>query len=713
MSSEFAPSQTREPEGLVRLGRLSYDPATNMLVDGDSLVQIAPKTCELLSVFLCNQGRLLSKSEIMDLVWPDTFVEESNLTHHIAALRKALDGQALIETVPRRGYRFSIANEATESVIVQRIERRVVEIEEVVEERPGKSLNFKGAAAACAVIGGLFLAAVVGYSIRSGSFVGKGTSMTTALSVAGQIRSFAVSPDGKMIAFAWRPEGEKASQLYVQLSGGGTPLKLTNSGSSVFPAWSPDSSTIAFIRSDKTTSSIVFVPALGGPERKFCDLVDVAPLDLAWSADGNLFAVSDTSGAENGPRSIVLIKASDGSKTRLTHPPAESNGDFLPTFSPDSRSVVFRRDAAVASDIRRIEIDRSGELILSSESVLVQSLAWTVPDTVIYTAKRGSASELFRVSAKIESKPEKLQNLGTQATRISTSRDSGNLYFLENLSDVNIWETSFDPELENVVERKKIIGGPRIEENGELSPDGRRIAFISDRSGFYEIWLAATDGTEETKLTDLAGPVIGALKWSPDGSQLSMHASFGRDQDIYVVNAASGKATRITEGGKHYVRNWSLDGKSVYYTTLIDDRWQFAKKLATGGSEIVIEADGANKGFELNDGSIVYCKMDSGGISLKRTDGTVEEIVNETDFLGLARSSDIWPLDNGFVYSNDEAGIPKYTLLELKTGERRTLLSGVQQPRIGLSISKDGRRWFANRTDYSSAEVIRIDGLSL
>ena len=81
----------------------------SLLRDG-SFIPLTPKAYELLLLLIQKSGRVVSKDELMKALWPDTFVEEGNLTQHIFAIRKAL-GDAhsepvFIETVARRGYRF-------------------------------------------------------------------------------------------------------------------------------------------------------------------------------------------------------------------------------------------------------------------------------------------------------------------------------------------------------------------------------------------------------------------------------------------------------------------------------------------------------------------------------------------------------------------------------------------------------------------------------
>src|SRR5262244_70037 len=89
-----------------------FDPDNHLLSSGGSPVALTPKAFEILHVLVQNGSRLTTKEELMRRVWPDSFVEEANLTVNISALRKQLgetpDGQQYIETVPRKGYRFAV-----------------------------------------------------------------------------------------------------------------------------------------------------------------------------------------------------------------------------------------------------------------------------------------------------------------------------------------------------------------------------------------------------------------------------------------------------------------------------------------------------------------------------------------------------------------------------------------------------------------------------
>jgi DNA-binding winged helix-turn-helix (wHTH) protein/tetratricopeptide (TPR) repeat protein len=93
-----------------QFGQFILDPTRRVLRKGSEIVPLTLKAAEVLGVLVERAGEVVTKDELMIRVWPDTFVEEANLSVQVSALRKALgdqeDGRPFIETLPRRGYRF-------------------------------------------------------------------------------------------------------------------------------------------------------------------------------------------------------------------------------------------------------------------------------------------------------------------------------------------------------------------------------------------------------------------------------------------------------------------------------------------------------------------------------------------------------------------------------------------------------------------------------
>src|SRR6266436_3645851 len=96
--------------GQYEFGAYRLEAQSRMLFRGGDHVALPPKVAELLIVLVQAAGRVLTREELLQRLWPDTVVEEGSLTSHISLLRKALGegpkSQDFIETLPKRGYRF-------------------------------------------------------------------------------------------------------------------------------------------------------------------------------------------------------------------------------------------------------------------------------------------------------------------------------------------------------------------------------------------------------------------------------------------------------------------------------------------------------------------------------------------------------------------------------------------------------------------------------
>src|SRR5215467_9753188 len=104
---------------LYKFGVFSLDPAEGLLTQGDRKISLTPKAFQTLLFLVENAGRVVEKEELLQKVWPDTFVEEATLAQNVFTLRKQLGddrSEAIyIETVPKRGYRFAAPVEVVDS----------------------------------------------------------------------------------------------------------------------------------------------------------------------------------------------------------------------------------------------------------------------------------------------------------------------------------------------------------------------------------------------------------------------------------------------------------------------------------------------------------------------------------------------------------------------------------------------------------------------
>src|SRR5215472_16892422 len=100
----------KQAQHLYEFGPYRLNPAQQLLTEDGKKIPLTPKAFQTLLVLVENRDRVVEKEELLQKVWPDTFVEEATLAQNVFTLRKQLEdssGEAqYIETVPKRGYRF-------------------------------------------------------------------------------------------------------------------------------------------------------------------------------------------------------------------------------------------------------------------------------------------------------------------------------------------------------------------------------------------------------------------------------------------------------------------------------------------------------------------------------------------------------------------------------------------------------------------------------
>lgn len=105
----------------IDFGQFTIDPDQRQLFKNGRPTKLAPKTFEVLIRLAQAPNEVVTKDQLIGSVWPDSFVEDANLTVHISALRKVLNGDvkggAMIETLPKIGYRFVIPDAIADTAV--------------------------------------------------------------------------------------------------------------------------------------------------------------------------------------------------------------------------------------------------------------------------------------------------------------------------------------------------------------------------------------------------------------------------------------------------------------------------------------------------------------------------------------------------------------------------------------------------------------------
>lgn len=382
----------------------------------------------------------------------------------------------------------------------------------------------------------------------------------------------ALSADGKLLAYASDRARTGTLDLWVQQVGGGEPVRLTrDAGQNREPSFSPDGTRLVF-RSTRDGGGIFLMPALGGPARR------IAPdgRNPVFSPDGTSVAyyIGLTSSAVlANARSELRVASTTGAAPREVS--TGFSGVCCPIWTPDGGHLLFlgNRDASLPLEesldwwvvpVGGGPVVKTGALAITRARGLrgqvaeadfaVTPGAWTpTASAVIFSARSGDSTNLWQVDLSPQTfqatgEPVKLTS-GTafewQPSMAALAGGGRRMVFASLSENHDIWS------LPVAADQARLAGSPqRLTDNaaqdhsGSLSANGRKLAFLSNRTGFTQVWLRDLETGEETALTSSAtekyGPILSA-----DGSQLT-YAESGT-WSIYLVGLDGGGERLIPE----------------------------------------------------------------------------------------------------------------------------------------------------------------------
>ena len=183
----------------------------------------------------------------------------------------------------------------------------------------------------------------------------------------------------------------------------------------------------------------------------------------------------------------------------------------------------------------------------------------------------------------------------------------GDLAYSELIWDVNIWGFELSGPEKRAGAPAPLISSTFLDHDCHFSPDGKKIAFASYRSGDAEIWVCDADGSNPFQLTSFGGPDCSSPRWSPDSREIAFSSTQAGQREIYVVDAEKGKTRRLTiNPADDTSPSWSQDGKWIYFDSNRIGESRVWKMPAAGGEAVpVTNAEGGSP-LESPDGRDVY-----------------------------------------------------------------------------------------------------------
>jgi Tol biopolymer transport system component len=524
------------------------------------------------------------------------------------------------------------------------------------------------------------------------------------------------SPDGKRVAFTWAGPDDGPRQVYLQTVGSFTPKRLTDTASeAIRPAWSPDGRQIAYLQMGAPGRKDIYTIAPdGGVRRKLASLKGSDPwlcneARLSWSPTGKVLASVEENELDR-TCGVVLIDLASGSRRWLTHSSPGRLADLEPAFSPDGKSVAFlRQSSASIGDIFVVPVSGGEPRRLTFDNREVRGFGWSRGGGLIVSSRRkGNFLNLWRMplgTGTPVSLTESPLNLGFPSVSAAGDR----LAYVAYRDDSNIWR--FDGS-----SNRSWIESSGTDSSACYSPDGRKIAFVSDRAGNLDLWIADADGRNPARITDYSIFPVGSPAWSPDCRRLAFDLRVAGQSHIYMVEAEPGHQPRrlTTWQSNEAIPGWSSDGQFVYFASRQSGVWNVYRVAVSGGKPAQVTRKGGFRPLASPDGRFLYfTKSLAPGIwrlPLKAA-GPEEPVL--ADFPALLWSN--WTLGPRGLYffAADPAGKkakPAWIeLLESGQKEAHRLGSTERAPNDGLSVSPDGKLFLYSQVDRAGSDILLLE----
>ncbi len=525
------------------------------------------------------------------------------------------------------------------------------------------------------------------------------------------------SPDGSQVAFDWTGEKGDHPDIYVKLVEGGTPLRLTTGHAAAYrPAWSPDGRQIAFLRA----GGVYSISPLGGPERKLTD----APVNsLAWMPDSQSLLVSSARNAGE-PHSIFQLSLRTGEMRPVTSPPPPANpgdGDYSPAVSPDGRTLAFLRQVRADEEVYAQPLAGGPARLLTRRSQQRQGLVWASNREVLFCDLAGLSGPMWRMAADGRSEQQPVAGVLDGAVDPAIAHPANGparLAYTRTATDPNIWSMEIAPDAHGGVQTARepasIFASTRVDISPQFSPDGKRIAFASNRDGHTEIWAGGSDGSGLAELTTLRSPRCGSPRWSPDGTEIVFDSLAAGSNDIWMVGSDGGPPEQLTTEPSNEARpSFSRDGRWIYFRSDRSGSEQIWKMPSSAPFRpaVRLTENGGYDEDEAPDGKLLYYTRPRGGLWAMPVAGGQETLVLKQVIAGY------WALaENGIYYldlaARSSDGVTPLMWFSVAT-HKQVQVGAVRKPILSatptLSVTSDGRHIAWAQIDRWQSELMLID----
>lgn len=576
-------------------GEFELDTAELVLRREGKIVPLTPKALQALSLLVQSGGRVVSRKEMIEELWRDAFVEESNLTVAISMARKALgeieNGNQFIETVAKRGYRFVPAVKLTGHPPPQRDRFEAMQITRLTHDGYIMDVAISPRARLLA-----YVLIETGKQSLWIQHLESGEKWTLIAPDPALCWGLRFSHDGQSLFFVTTQPNSTISVLYRRLLRGGPAQRLVvNIDAGI--ALSTDGSEIAFVRSfpGQHRDALIVANVDGSAEREIASRQHPDKFSFAtasWSPDGKVIALGAS--RYNGVECAILgVSPNGGAPRELSR--WEWKTMCAVAWSDDGASLYFSAMALTSNSFQiwRLTYPDLHAQRVTNDPNNYEEISLAAESQTLVTMQTEVRANLWLASA-LNSRPQRTRsNVGTLplARRITTGRTEGFhgltvsrrriVFALTEHQQPDLWSVNADGS-----DRKRLTTGGGF--LPAFSRDGSCIAYVSAQGGTHHIWCMDADGGNQRQLTDGGGESFPSI--TRDGKWVVYTSQSKERNSLWKVSNLGGRAVQLTHDSLCIKPVVSPEGSRIACTYRTDeaDRWKIAVLPIEGGDPLEV-----------------------------------------------------------------------------------------------------------------------------
>lgn len=728
---------TKQNKRIFEFGAFNIDTVNRQLRRDGEVVPLKAKAIDTLLLLIENRGDVVEKDEVMQALWPDSFVEEANLTQHIYSLRKALGEGDYIETIPRRGYRFAVDvkeldNDAAEVIVVKETMRTSVSYEEesddaevlairanVIDVAP-KQLPAQGTRRSPhrrLWIGLVFVAVAVAAVAavrwlrpRPAPFQSvKLTKFTTT----GKAVKVAISPDGKSIAYVLIDAGQQGVTLRQMASGKELQVVAPQRTEIYGVTFSRDGNYLFYVSQPQNQLAVLYrVSSFGGPIDKLIEDVD-SPVTL--SPDGEHLAFirfspgkgSLISANVNGTGEQTLVTTNRDEAVRIG-----PNGVLPPSWSPDGHLIAcpvsingIQWDQAIfAYGVK----DGSWKQVSDNHWPAVGRIEWSPDGSGLFATiidSHSSAEQQIWFVPYPTGTARRITNDLTDYRDLSITADARMLVTVQSEKKANIWLAA-----SNDLDHPKQLTETSYDGLNGLSwtPEGK-LVYTSQIAGEQNLWIVDPNRPEPKQLTAHAGfneqPAV-----SPDGHFIVFLSNRNGREHLWRIDIDGKHPLELTHGLSDRQPTFTSDGQNVIFRSQSQNPACLLRVSINGGEPTQLTGTSTFDPHVSPDGKLIAlgyrpAPADKNRFAIVGIDGGEPKIISDWPALnGRLRWS---PDGSAIAYAAKQEEVGNIWLQPLDGSAPKQLTHWAANPIFSFDWSRDGK-WLAYASGTITSDVVLI-----